>query len=164
MLLLYLLSLLGLSLADTGRLCGSRGECPAGWRKVGGEECLLFMSGWEEDSAREVCRGLRAQYEEWVMTREESDSATRHSLPVCLLRIEPPGKEAAYTTFSLLNELYQLTDSGGNGCPGVAAQRPVVEEIRPGSGTVILLLQLMGENIARGTVLNPGSVTTTHVS
>ena len=94
MLLLYLLSLLGLALADTGRLCGGGGECPAGWKKVGGEECLLFMSGWEEASAREVCRGLRAQYQEFFLSSSDSDSATRHSLPVCLLRRETPGREA----------------------------------------------------------------------
>ena len=92
MLLLCLLVPLGLAMAytdprDFARLCGSGGECPAGWRTVEGD-CLLFMSGWEEGSAREVCRGLRAEYEEWVMMREESDSATRHSLPVCLVRRE----------------------------------------------------------------------------
>ena len=93
MLLLCLLTVLGQALADTGRLCGSGGECPAGWRTVEGD-CLLFMSGWEEGSAREVCRGLRAKYQEFFLSRSDSDSATRHSLPVCLLRRETPGREA----------------------------------------------------------------------
>ena len=59
---------------------------------------------------------------------------------------------------------FQLMDSGENGSPGVAAQRPVEEELSPDSGTVTLLLQPMVENIARGNLFSLGSVTTTHVS
>ena len=88
MLLLCLLVPLGLAMADTdprdfARLCDS-GECPANWKKVAAG-CILF-AGWEEVSAREVCRQNRAEYSEWLMM--ESDSATRHSLPVCLVRRE----------------------------------------------------------------------------
>ena len=90
MLFLCLLVPLGLAMADTdprdfARLCDSE-ECPSGWKKVDAG-CILF-AGWEEVSAREVCRENRAEYSEWVMMREESDSATRHSLPVCLVRRE----------------------------------------------------------------------------
>ena len=86
MLLLCLLVPLGLAMADTdprdfARLCDSE-ECPANWKKVDAG-CILF-AGWEEVSAREVCRQNRAEYSEWLMM--ESDSATRHSLPVCLVR------------------------------------------------------------------------------
>ena len=84
-------ALIGLALADTdpmdfARLCTS-GECPAGWREVEGD-CVLFMSGWDEARAREVCRENRAEYRDYVLLREDSDSATRHSLPVCLVRRE----------------------------------------------------------------------------
>ena len=90
MFFLCLPSLLGLVMADNDprdltRLCSS-GECPAGWKKVEAG-CILF-AGWEEVSAREVCREEMAEYSEWVMMREESDTATRHSLPVCLVRRE----------------------------------------------------------------------------
>ena len=90
MLLFCLLFPLGLAMADTdprdfARLCDSE-ECPSGWKKVDAG-CILF-AGWEEVSAREVCRENRAEYSEWVMMREESDSATRHFLPVCLVRRE----------------------------------------------------------------------------
>merc|ERR1719411_2303727 len=83
---LCLLSLYGLAMADTSRLCND-GKCPAGWRDVEGD-CVMFMSGWEEDSARQVCRGLKAEFSEFFISRSDSDSATRHSLPVCLLRRE----------------------------------------------------------------------------
>ena len=90
MLLLFLLFPLGLAMADTdprdfSRLCDSD-TCPIGWKKVDAG-CIMF-AGWEEVRAREVCRENRAEYSEWVMMREESDSATRHSLPVCLVRRE----------------------------------------------------------------------------
>ena len=90
MLVLCLLVLIGLATADTdprdfSRLCSS-GECPSGWKKV--ESGCIMFAGWEEVRAREVCRENRAEYSEWVMMREESDSATRHSLPVCLVRRE----------------------------------------------------------------------------
>ena len=45
---------------------------------------------WEETTAREVCRGLKAEYSEFFLSRSDSDSASRHSLPVCLLRRETP--------------------------------------------------------------------------
>ena len=88
---LHLLALLGLAMADTDprdfdRLCTS-GECPAGWREVDGD-CVLFMSGWDEARAREECRENKAEYRDYVLLREDSDSATRHSLPVCLVRRE----------------------------------------------------------------------------
>ena len=91
MFLLCLLLPLGLAMANTdprdfSLLCGSGAECPAGWKKVDAG-CIMF-AGWEEVRAREVCRENRAEYSEWVMMREESDSATRHSLPVCLVRRE----------------------------------------------------------------------------
>ena len=85
MLLLCLLTLLGLAEADHGPLCG--GDCPADWKKVEGD-CVMFLYGWEELSARQVCRGLKAKYSEFFLSRSHSDSATRHSLPVCLLRGE----------------------------------------------------------------------------
>ena len=83
------MALLGLAMADTdprdfGRLCTS-GECPTGWREVEGD-CVLFMSGWDEARAREECRKNRAEYRDYVLLRENSDSATRHSLPVCLVK------------------------------------------------------------------------------
>ena len=86
MFFLCLVTVLGLAMADTNPLCGG-GECPAGWMNVEGD-CVMFMSGWEEDSARQVCRGLRAEFSEFFISRSDSDSATRHSLPVCLLRRE----------------------------------------------------------------------------
>ena len=82
---------LGLALADTSPLCG--GDCPADWKKVEGD-CVMFLYGWEELSARQVCRGLRAEFSEFFISRSDSDSATRHSLPVCLLRRETQGREA----------------------------------------------------------------------
>ena len=71
---------------DFARLCDS-GECPAGWREVGGD-CVRFMSGWDQARAREVCREEGAEYTEYVMMKEDSQSATRHPLPVCLVRRE----------------------------------------------------------------------------
>ena len=78
---------------DSALLCGS-GECPAGWKSL--EDGCIMFAGWEEVRARQVCRENRAVYSEWLMMSEESDSATRHSLPVCLLRRVTPGREAAY--------------------------------------------------------------------
>ena len=94
--ILHLLAVVGLVVVaatdphDFSRLCSSPapgGECPAGWRNVGGD-CLKFMSGWDQAKAQEVCREERAEYTEFVMMREETDSAARHSLPVCLVRRE----------------------------------------------------------------------------
>ena len=88
---LHLLALLGLAMADTDpwafdRLC-TRDECPSDWRNIDGD-CILFMSGWDEARAREVCRENRAEYRDYVFLTEDSDSATRHSLPVCLVKKE----------------------------------------------------------------------------
>ena len=92
MLLLCLLVPLGLAMADTdprdfARLCDSE-ECPSGWKKVDAG-CILF-AGWEEVSAREVCRENRAEYGvlEWVMMEAESDSLEQLYLSVCLVRRE----------------------------------------------------------------------------
>ena len=64
---------------DFARLCDS-GECPAGWREVGGD-CVRFMSGWDQARAREVCRENGAEYSEY------RNSANRNSLPVfCVVR------------------------------------------------------------------------------
>ena len=84
-------ALIGLAIADTdpmdfARLCTS-GECPAGWREVEGD-CVLFMSGWDEARAREECRENKADYMEYVMMKSDSDSATPHILPVCLVKRE----------------------------------------------------------------------------
>ena len=86
-----MLALLGLAMADTDpwafdRLC-TRDECPSDWRNIDGD-CVLFMSGWDEARAREVCRENRAEYRDYVFLTEDSDSATRHSLPVCLVKKE----------------------------------------------------------------------------
>jgi len=95
MLSLYLLTVVGLVVVaatdphDFSRLCSSPapgGECPAGWKNVGGD-CIMFAS-WDQAKAKEVCREERAEYTEFVMMREETDSAARHSLPVCLVRRE----------------------------------------------------------------------------
>ena len=96
MLSLYLLTVVGLVVVaatdphDFSRLCSSPapgGECPAGWRNVGGD-CLKFMSGWDEAKAKEVCREEGAEYREYVMMTEYTDSAAQHLLPVCLVRRE----------------------------------------------------------------------------
>ena len=90
MLSLYLLTVVGLVVVaatdphDFSRLCSSPapgGECPAGWRNVGGD-CLKFMSGWDQAKAQEVCREEGAEYMEYVI--EDTDSP----LPVCLVRRE----------------------------------------------------------------------------
>ena len=95
--ILHLLAVVGLVVVvaatdphDFSRLCSSRapgGECPAGWRNVGGD-CLKFMSGWDQAKAKEVCREEGAEYREYVMMTEYSDSAAQHLLPVCLVRRE----------------------------------------------------------------------------
>merc|ERR1711988_585335 len=85
MLSLYLLAVVGLVVVaatdprDFSRLCSSPapgGECPAGWRNVGGD-CLKFMSGWDQAKTQEVCREERAEYIEFLFL-----------LPVCLVRRE----------------------------------------------------------------------------
>ena len=93
MLFLSLVTVLGQAMADTNPLCGG-GDCPAGWMNVEGD-CVMFMSGWEEDSARQVCRGLKAEFSEFFISRSDSDSATRHSLPVCLLRRETQSQDGS---------------------------------------------------------------------
>ena len=96
MLSLCLLAVVGLAVEaatnphDFSRLCSSPapgGECPAGWRNVGGD-CLKFMSGWDQATAKEVCREEGAEYEEYLLMSEYSDSAAQHLLPVCLVRRE----------------------------------------------------------------------------
>ena len=57
------------------------------------EDVCIMFAGWEEDTARQVCRGLEAEYSEFFLSRSDSDSASRHSLPVCLLRRETPDRE-----------------------------------------------------------------------
>ena len=93
MLSLYLLTVVGLVVVaatdphDFSRLCSSPapgGECPAGWRNVGGD-CVKFMSGWDQAKAKEVCREERAEYTEHEVT---TNSDVRYSLPVCLVRRE----------------------------------------------------------------------------
>ena len=88
MLYLCLLTVLGLALADTSPLCG--GDCPAGWRAV--EDVCIIFAGWEEVTARQVCRGLKAEFSEFFISRSDSDNATHHSLPVCLLSRETPSQ------------------------------------------------------------------------
>ena len=88
---LYLFALLGLATAKTNPrdfadLCTS-GECPAGWREMDGD-CVLFMSGWDKARAKEVCKENKAIYMEYFWMKSDSDSATKHSLPVCLVRRE----------------------------------------------------------------------------
>ena len=77
MLSIYLLTVVGLVVAatdhhDFSRLCSSPapgGECPAGWRNVGGD-CLKFMSGWDQAKAQEVCREEGAEYSEYLLMSE----------------------------------------------------------------------------------------------
>jgi len=85
MLSLSLLTVVGLVVVaatdphDFSRLCSSPapgGECPAGWRNVGGD-CLKFMSGWDQAKAKEVCREEGAEYIDFLFL-----------LPVCLVRRE----------------------------------------------------------------------------
>ena len=105
MLSLYLLAVVGLVVVaatdphDFSRLCSSPapgGECPAGWRNVGGD-CVKFMSGWDQAKVQEVCREEGAEYEEYLLMSEYSeyllmsgfsDFAAKHLLPVCLVRRE----------------------------------------------------------------------------
>ena len=162
MLFLCLLTVLGMALADTGRFCDS-GECPAGWRNVGAAGCIMF-AGWEEVSARQVCRGLGAEYSDWLMMSEESDSANRHSLPVCLHRRETPGRKAAYffdvfrflffdvtlchkkagpRTFSrtlsgpiFVSLQVLLMEAGAPGVTGLSVPTGVVEELRQDKDSV----------------------------
>ena len=47
-----------------------------------------MFAGWDQAKAQEGCREARAEYTEFVMMREETDSAAWHSLPVCLVRRE----------------------------------------------------------------------------
>ena len=42
----------------------------------------------DEVKAKEVCREERAEYTVYVMMTEDTDSAARYSLPVCLVRRE----------------------------------------------------------------------------
>ena len=108
MLFLCLLTVLGLALADTSPLCG--GDCPADWKKVEGD-CVMFLYGWEEDSARQVCRGLKAEYSEFFISRSDSDNATHHSLPVCLLSRDTPsqGRQDVGSWLNNIDEHYQLS-------------------------------------------------------
>ena len=96
MLSLYLRTVVGLVVVaatdprDFSRLCSSPapgGECPAGWRNVGGD-CIMFMSGWNQAKAKEVCREEGAEYSEYLLMSEYSDSAAQHLLPGCLVRRE----------------------------------------------------------------------------
>ena len=84
MLFLCLLSVLGLAQANTSPLCG--GDCPAGWRPV--EDVCIMFAGWEEDTARQVCRGLEAEYSEFFLY-----SGSPYPVRVCLLRRETPDRE-----------------------------------------------------------------------
>ena len=106
MLFLCLVTMLGLAMADPSRPCDS--DCPPDWKSVEGD-CVMFMYGWEEDMARQVCRGLKAEFSEFFISRSDSDSATRHSLPVCLLRSETQGREAA----CFCNDLYLIMNNNG---------------------------------------------------
>ena len=84
------MGLLGLAMADTNpmdfaRLCSS-GECPTDWKNIDGD-CFMF-AGWEETRAREVCKENNAEYRDNFLLRENSDSATSHSVSVCVVRRE----------------------------------------------------------------------------
>ena len=65
---------------DFSRLCSSPapgGECPAGWRNVGGD-CVKFMVKFRDQAkAKEVCREEGAEYIEFLFLP-----------PVCLVRRE----------------------------------------------------------------------------
>ena len=74
MLSLYLLTVVGLVVVaatdphDFSRLCSSPapgGECPAGWRNVGGD-CVKFMFDLDQAKAKEVCREEGAEYTEFT--------------------------------------------------------------------------------------------------
>ena len=95
--ILHLLAVVGLVVVvaatdphDFSRLCSSPapgGECPAGWRNVGGD-CVKFMVKFRDQAkAKEVCREEGAEYEEFLFM-SNSDSAAQHLLPVCLVRRE----------------------------------------------------------------------------
>ena len=97
MMRLYSLALLGLAMADTdprdfARLCDSDARCPENWKLVD-KNCVMF-AGWEEVSARELCKQNEAEYREFVfestLTLPASPGVSRsqHSLPVCLVRRE----------------------------------------------------------------------------
>ena len=88
---LLVLALLGLASAKTdprdfASLCTSD-ECPAGWSYIEGD-CVKFMFGWDEARARKECRENRAEYRNYFLLREDSDTATKHPLPVCLVKRE----------------------------------------------------------------------------
>ena len=102
---LHLLALLGLAMADTNpmdfaRLCSS-GECPTDWKNIDGD-CFMF-AGWEETRAREVCKENNAEYRDNFLLRENSDSATSHSVSVCVVRRETQCKQGklVYTLLRL---------------------------------------------------------------
>ena len=89
---LHLLALLGLAMADTdprdfARMCSTPAQCPDNWSNIDGD-CVFFMSGWDEVRARAHCKEKRAEYREFALLREDTDPATRHSLPVCLVKRE----------------------------------------------------------------------------
>merc|ERR1712038_787815 len=103
MLFLCLLTVLGLALADTEFLNSVASECqieiPQYFNssdlplvKKIGADCVLFLSDLEEVNAREFCKAWKAEYSEFFLSRSDSDNATRHSLPVCLLSRETPRK------------------------------------------------------------------------
>ena len=56
-------------------------------KKVGAD-CVMFLSDLEEVNAKEFCRAWKAEYSEFFISRSDSDNATHHSLPVCLLSRE----------------------------------------------------------------------------
>ena len=91
MLRLCLLAIAGLAMADTdpGRGGGDLGEfdicpddkCLDGWMKVE-NKCVMFMSGWDEERAREECRENKADYMEYFISRDKSVFS---SLSVCVV-------------------------------------------------------------------------------
>ena len=115
MFVLCLLTVLGLALADTSPLCG--GDCPADWKKVEGD-CVMFLYGWEELSARQVCRGLEAEYSEFFLSRSDSDNATRHSLPVCLLSRETPsqGRQEIWSGLNIIDNFVRTATPAHTSC------------------------------------------------
>jgi len=117
MLFLCLVTVLGLAMADPSRPCYS--DCPPDWKSVEGD-CVMFMYGWEEDSARQVCRGLKAEFSEFFISRSDSDSATRHSLPVCLLRRETQSQgliiSGGYPSGSVGKSVEVYVPSSGQHC------------------------------------------------
>jgi len=103
MLFLCLLTVLGLALADTEFLNSVASECqieiPQYFNssdlplvKKIGADCVMFLSDLEEVNAREFCRAWKAEYSEFFLSRSDSDNASRHSLPVCLLSRETPSQ------------------------------------------------------------------------